>query len=252
MEKTYATQLRRFTLIELLVVITIIAILAALLLPALVETKRRAKRLACASNLNQCAKTSMLYAMDNNREFFSGYNSSNGAGPNMFKNSGWSLLSAMDSYLGDFAVWGCESLDVPAIDDPDNSRSIAYGTYYYFPGDKPLFSYNSGYPPLRISQVGNSSGQPLMQDQIARNWVFGATGGGGTEFITNHSRYGDVQQFTNDNPSWKFIHTAIYEGANLVFYDGHVRWYAANELEDVGSGLQLGSVRARVHSVMPD
>jgi len=54
-----------FTLIELLVVISIIALLMAILVPALEKARRQAQAIVCQSNLNQWGKIFGLYAHDN-------------------------------------------------------------------------------------------------------------------------------------------------------------------------------------------
>ena len=48
-------KVKGFTLIELLVVIAIIALLLAILMPAMGRVKKQSRKVACQANLKQCA-----------------------------------------------------------------------------------------------------------------------------------------------------------------------------------------------------
>ena len=86
-----------FTLVELLVVIAVIAILAALLLPAISAAKRKAQRTVCVSNLRQINLGIRMYSDDSHDATPS---PGSAASPTNFVTLYSAYRQLMQSYLG--------------------------------------------------------------------------------------------------------------------------------------------------------
>lgn len=100
---------RAFSLIELLVVISIVALLLALLLPALKKARLAAEEAHCLSNLHQIDLATFMYANDNRDQLpYRPYPSNNTDGktavaPNELHGIGWDVNlndSLVNVYLG--------------------------------------------------------------------------------------------------------------------------------------------------------
>lgn len=68
--KCRRNKLKYFTLIELLVVVAIIAVLVALLLPALAQAREEGKAVSCLSNFRQIGFAARMYLEDSRGQFF--------------------------------------------------------------------------------------------------------------------------------------------------------------------------------------
>ena len=107
---------RGFTLIELLVVIAIIAVLMAILMPALNRVKEQGKRAVCLSNLRQLTMAWIMYADENNDVLVNGAigysNATTGWGKHAGEiawvdglNTGWDQQDAQEQAIKDGALW---------------------------------------------------------------------------------------------------------------------------------------------------
>ncbi len=157
---------RHFTLIELLVVIAIIAILIALMMPALKNAKEVSRRVVCASNQKQLGVGCLLYAGDTPDGFLppqtlspnyfwkSGLswenNASNGIAPYglgfLYPNKQVTLDRGMD-YMKNEAVFFCPNSTYFGTGNPDMAPNASY---YYHQKHQGMVGYVYWANPCRV------------------------------------------------------------------------------------------------------
>ena len=248
---------RGFTLIELLVVISIIAILIAILLPALAGAREAAQRVNCASNLRQCGIMTHSYAADHKEDLPPG-DFADGP-PNRFYQAvnNYDLRDYLRPYLSADEVWRCTAMtEAAGMFDPANTRINSYSTFLYFPDIgapdfDPLVTYDpANKNPINLSDVEADSRHPMMQDIV---WTDAVYLGLLAPWTSNHGYGPTMNPYGPDNPSGvlrTMNDRQDVNGANILYYDGHAGWTGQEALVDVGR-RKGNSATERTWSVLP-
>jgi len=201
-----------FTLIELLVVISIIAILASLLLPALRNAKEKGKDIMCKSNMKQCGFAMQSYIGDSNGILvLSSYTGVAGSSKAWVQYLNGDIGG--DVYLSKNDVAVCPSF----YPERYIGRSYTYGCHMSTTYLQGLFlppGYASG-PFIKVSAVSSPGSLWILGDSVA-NWS------SLSRWAQGYLIY-DVPDGSNCG-----LHIRHFNGANFLFLDGHVNGVKRN------------------------
>lgn len=245
-----ASRRRAFTLIELLVVIAVIAILAALLLPALSRGRGTAQRIKCVSNLHQLGLATQMYWEDNAGSFFR-YTSGWTNNGQLFW-FGWMQgaqvaegqrqfdpqTGALWPYLLGRGVELCPSLNYSLAQFKLKATGAAFGYGYNLHLSAP-----PNQSPVRTSRISRPTDIALLADAAQVN-TFQAPASPENPMLEEF-------YYVSTNRNEATAHFRHAQRANAVFCDGHV----AMERMEPGSldqnlpGQFVGRFRAEVLTV---
>jgi prepilin-type N-terminal cleavage/methylation domain-containing protein/prepilin-type processing-associated H-X9-DG protein len=187
-----------FTLIELLVVIAIIAILAAILFPVFAQARESARKTSCLSNQKQIGLAMMQYAQDYDECYM----------PTMIPVNPYKgmALQACYSYFKSLKMIVCPS-------DNRTSPTNSYGYNINLGNNGGVYTPRV-YKPcgINVSAVNLPSQTIAFYEDFMSDWV-GADGMQGSVGTNYNVGFGGTQLTVHQN------------GTNLLFADGHAKWY---------------------------
>jgi prepilin-type N-terminal cleavage/methylation domain-containing protein/prepilin-type processing-associated H-X9-DG protein len=197
-----------FTLIELLVCLAVIAILAALLLPALSRGKAFAQATTCRNNLRQWGLATMLFVAENDD-----YLPRDGTPNGISTNEGWYVdlprMLGIPNYHQ--MTWRTNAGMAPGHSlwiCPSNPRRSNGNNLFHYCLNEHVNNTGEQNRPIRHSTV------PRPTTMI---WMFDSK---------NLPAVG----------YWGFVHTNLHRrGAQFVFLDGHSAWFRNLEYWDFAS-----------------
>ncbi len=208
--------IRSFTLIELLVVVAIIAVLVAMLLPALNVAREKARQTVCSSNLRQIGVAMVMYQGEYNDFFVPTHLMDNSSPSWVWGSTGWHQL-LVNLHLTQWTIYMCPAgwnynpTWRHSASDPSQTyyqKFINYGYNMFYVGGFP--DEPAGYPfsrtPARVSDINQPTETIMMSDawNVGNNSPFYIA----VNYFSTYSGYG---------VAWPYHAGSL----NVLWADGH-------------------------------